>query len=349
MHRIFKHSVFWIAYLLFQSYIEFVWIKSSYADVSEWQRFWIALKVEFCLLIPKLLFAYVSSNILARFIKNRSIVQLGIGILGVLFFATVLYRLLSVYFILPIIYNEADSNPYSILRLLTTILDIVTVAGIFQVIRMFNQQLKTAQNEKLLIKSKLESELNYLKSQTNPHFLFNTLNNIYGLSKRNSELSSEAILKLSKVLRFTIYGSQKKWIPLSDELEIIRNYIEIEKLRYSNSLRIAFNTQLDVEGEITPLILLPLVENAFKHGASESMDHSFIEINCTLNASMKLHFNIKNSHEKQSEVELEKGIGLNNIERQLKMLYKEYTLNIFENENLFEVNLMINLNSYESL
>jgi two-component system LytT family sensor kinase len=350
MMRIVKHLTFWLVYLFFQSYIEFVWIKNSYANLSEFARFMIALKVEASLLIPKLLFTYGSTFILLSFYKNKKSLELFTRFIGLFILSLTLYRIIIIQFVLPYLYNEVEKDVYSVIRILTASIDIIAVAGVFQVIKLYKLQLKSVQNEEQLVKAKLETELSYLKSQTNPHFLFNTLNNIYGLSKKNPSLSSDAILKLSKVLRFMIYGTQKALISIDEEMDLIRNYIEIETLRYSNKLDLTYTYKNDCVGSsITPLILLPFVENAFKHGVAESTTNAFIVINCNIDPQNELRFSVSNSKEVDSNNNDSDGIGLKNVKRQLSLLYKKYSLDIIENEHTYEIKLWISLNSYESI
>ncbi len=350
MARIYKHFIFWLLYLLFQSYIEFIWIKSSYESISELARFALALNVELSLLIPKLLFTYGSTVLLLSFYKNKNSVNLFVRLIGLFILSLSLYRFITFYFILPIIYTEVEKEVFSMMRILTASIDIIAVSGVFQVIKLFKLQLKSSEKEQLLVKSKLEAELSFLKSQTNPHFLFNTLNNIYGLSKKNSAISSEAILKLSKMLRFMIYDTRKPLILIEEEWDLIRNYIELEQLRYSNKLDLQLNFEnLGANTSITPLILLPFVENAFKHGVAESTERAFVKIDCKINNNNELLFYVQNSKELSNTEGNEHGIGLTNVKRQLSLLYKNYKLDILENDKLFEVSLFISLNSYENI
>lgn len=350
MNRILKHVFFWLAYLLFQAYIEFIWIKSSYEHLSAFSRLIIALEVELLLLFPKMVFTYMSTYLLLSYKKNRNIYQLFFRGLFTISISILVYRLIAIYVVLPYIYHEVDKDPFSIMRILTTSIEIITVTGIFQVIKLLNIQLKTEHQEQQLVRSKLEAELSYLKSQTNPHFLFNTLNNIYGLSKKNPALSSEIILKLSKLLRFMIYGTRKPLLLIEEEIDLIENYIEIEKLRYSNKLALDFSFENEAsEVYITPLILLPLVENAFKHGVAESTNDAFIFIHCKINEQKELSFLVKNSKEIQEKIEGHEGIGLSNIKRQLQLLYKKHHLEINETDTEFELKLYISLDSYEQI
>jgi LytS/YehU family sensor histidine kinase len=191
------------------------------------------------------------------------------------------------------------------------------------------------------------AELNYLKSQTNPHFLFNTLNNIYSLARDKSDLAPESILRLSKILRFMLYETSGPYIAVEQELKIITDYIELEKLRYDESLRINFNHDIeDMKQAIPPLLLIPLVENAFKHGVSETRGNPFIDIHLSVN-KRQLTFTVKNSAEASAEgLIVKENIGLSNLRRQLQLLYTDYKLAVQQGESIFTTTLKINLASH---
>lgn len=208
----------------------------------------------------------------------------------------------------------------------------------------FYQQLKRAAVQ--LKVEKQEAELNYLKSQTNPHFLFNTLNNIYSLSRDKSDGAPEAILKLSKILRFMLYEAGGNYIPIENELKIINDYISLESLRYDESLRINFSHDLeDRQQAIPPLLLMPLVENAFKHGTSETRANPFVEIHLLLK-NRRLNFKVRNSSEGKPEDAIVENIGLSNLRRQLELLYTDYKLNVYQGKGEFIAELKINLQSH---
>lgn len=192
---------------------------------------------------------------------------------------------------------------------------------------------------------KQEAELNYLKSQTNPHFLFNTLNNIYALARDKSDLAPESILRLSKILRFMLYETGGSYIAIEQELKIISDYIELEKLRYDESLHVNFNYDIeDMKQALPPLLLIPLVENAFKHGASETRGTPFVDIHLSVK-QRQLQFYVKNSTETFSEV-VKENIGLSNLRRQLELLYTDYDLSVQQGESMFTATLKINLASH---
>ena len=194
---------------------------------------------------------------------------------------------------------------------------------------------------------KQEAELNYLKSQTNPHFLFNTLNNIYSLARDKSDLAPDSIMRLSKILRFMLYETGGEYIAVEQELKIMTDYIALEKLRYDESLRVNFNHDVeDMKQSIPPLLLIPLVENAFKHGVSETRNQPFVDIHLAISNRM-LNFIIKNSSEALPSGEpVTENIGLSNLRRQLQLLYTDYNLSVQQNGSVFTTMLRINLASH---
>lgn len=194
---------------------------------------------------------------------------------------------------------------------------------------------------------KQEAELNYLKSQTNPHFLFNTLNNIYSLARDKSDLAPDSIMRLSKILRFMLYETSGEYIAVEQELKIMNDYIALEKLRYDESLRVNFNHDVeDLKQAVPPLLLIPLVENAFKHGVSETRSQPFVDIHLSIRSRM-LNFIIKNSAEAATgEGPVKENIGLSNLRRQLQLLYTDYHLSVQQNGSIFISMLRINLASH---
>jgi sensor histidine kinase YesM len=217
----------------------------------------------------------------------------------------------------------------------------------FGIIRHIYNYVKLKQTSQQLRIEKQQAELNYLKSQTNPHFLFNTLNNIYSLAKDKSDLAPESILRVSKILRFMLYETGGEFIAADQELKIISDYIELERLRYDESLRINFNYDIeDMKQALPPLLLVPLVENAFKHGVSETRMLPFVDIHLSIK-NRGLSFIVKNSTDKSvSLAAVQENIGLKNLRRQLELLYKEYDLSIQQDDSCFTAILKINLASH---
>ncbi|MFZ1678411.1 MAG: histidine kinase [Saprospiraceae bacterium] len=217
----------------------------------------------------------------------------------------------------------------------------------FGLAKLLYDNFKLKQTTQQLRLEKQEAELNYLKSQTNPHFLFNTLNNIYALARDKSDLTPESILRLSKILRFMLYETSGGYITIEQELEIISDYIALEKLRYDDSLHIHFKHEIeDIKQPLPPLLLIPLVENAFKHGVSETRNQPFVDIHLSIKQQI-LTFIVKNSIENiHGEKMVKENIGLSNLRRQLELLYTTYNLTVQQDEAVFTATLEINLGSH---
>ncbi|KAF2341914.1 sensor histidine kinase [Flavobacterium tistrianum] len=194
---------------------------------------------------------------------------------------------------------------------------------------------------KVILEENKNTEIKFLKAQINPHFVFNTLNNIYSMVYFQSDKSLTAIDKLSQIMRFTTYESQKEKIKLSDEVAYIKAYIELEELRHQESLFVDLKLELENEfEEIPPYILSPLVENALKHGAVSNSEP--IEIYLKV-LSGKLVFKVKNAIGTQKKDSLG-GIGLDNLQKRLEIHYPEkHQLKITNEENHFTAELEIDL------
>ena len=259
-----------------------------------------------------------------------------------------LYRALGFFFIDPIIYGWSGSTAsfFYALAFPVALMDIGFASGAAIALKQIRQQLTRARVERVLIKEKLETELKYLRNQMNPHFLFNTLNNIYALARKKSDETPNVVMKLSKLLRFMLYEAAKPLITIGDEIRMLEDYIDLEKIRYSGRLTVNFLKEIDNEQEtISPLLLLPFVENAFKHGASESRFVSHIHIEIKLQNSI-LSFNVKNTKENNDQRDGNTKIGLSNVKRQLELMYTDYDLQVLNEASLFIISLMINLKSY---
>jgi two-component system, LytTR family, sensor kinase len=216
--------------------------------------------------------------------------------------------------------------------------------GIIRYTYDFRRLRETAQQLRI---EKQAAELSYLKSQTNPHFLFNTLNNIYSLSRDKSDLAPVAILRLSELLRYMLYETSDRYVPLHKEVDTINHYLSLERLRYDDTLQVTFTTDLDNPGQpLPPLLLIPLVENAFKHGVSETRHQPFVHISLTVR-QQQLNFRVENSVEEPTPASVE-GIGLANLRRQLELLFTSYSLTTAPATSTFVATLTINLASHVS-
>ncbi|OCX54812.1 hypothetical protein BEL04_05385 [Mucilaginibacter sp. PPCGB 2223] len=222
--------------------------------------------------------------------------------------------------------------------------DMMATAAIFVFFKILKDQLIVQKRALTLEKEKAETELKLLKTQLNPHFLFNTLNNIYSLSFTSSPVTSESIARLADILDHMLYRCNTPYVSLSAEIDLIKNYIELEKLRYDERLTVKFKTNIGKPMAIAPLILLSLVENAFKHGASDDTGAPVIDI-CLTTCEERFIFKISNTVTHQNGPatgQPGERIGLNNLRRQLDLIYgKDYTLGVTRIDGYFTVELII--------
>jgi hypothetical protein len=191
----------------------------------------------------------------------------------------------------------------------------------------------------------LLAELNFLKAQIHPHFLFNTLNNLYALTLNQSPKAPHIVIGLSEILRYMLYECDKEYISLKKDLEILESYIALEKLRYEDRLELNFSISGQIqEQQIAPLLLIPLVENAFKHGVSEQVGESWIKMDLTIQ-NQKLKFKIANSKPQFMADDRHIGnIGLTNVKKRLMLIYPDaHELKIKEDEDMFLIVLDIDL------
>ena len=204
--------------------------------------------------------------------------------------------------------------------------------GIFWVIRqlVFNSKLK---NEKM------KAELMLLKSQVSPHFFFNTLNNLYGLVAKNPQKAQELILKLSDMMRYSIYEGEKDTVALREEVDFLKNFIELHKMRYHKQISVDFKCDVDENRKVVPLLFIILLENAFKHGVENLRENAYIKVNL-IESQKQIRFMVENNY---NRIHNEPGIGLKNLKRRLELIYpKQYELTFSISENVYQAQLILN-------
>jgi LytS/YehU family sensor histidine kinase len=191
-------------------------------------------------------------------------------------------------------------------------------------------------------KEKVEAEMKMLKSHLDPHFLFNSLNVIYSLARKNHENTSDAVIQLSDIMRFITYDAKEKTIEISDEVTLIEKYIALQNYRLEKEALVEFEKQIGQNVEIAPLLLLPLVENAYKHGIKGNIRNGWIKILLRTETN-NIKFEITNSiGEDQVQHGSEKGSGLNNIRQRLELIYPgNHTFEIAKEKDKFKVHLSI--------
>jgi len=240
-------------------------------------------------------------------------------------------------------FGTGSKNPWAP----PTILTMNLMTGFASMIVLFKYWMKK-QREFLSEKNeKINAELQLLKAQIHPHFLFNTLNNIYSYSLKNAAQTSHMILKLSSLLRYILYDCKADEVMLDREIDTMKNYIDLEKERYANRLEISINVEGDTKGKyMAPLLLLPFLENAFKHGTSEQLEKPWLSMDISVKQnimSCKI-INSKNETVKPNE----NGIGITNVKTRLSYLYpNHHELKLVDEGNFFVVSLLVELQQAE--
>ncbi|WP_295122874.1 sensor histidine kinase [uncultured Chitinophaga sp.] len=209
---------------------------------------------------------------------------------------------------------------------------------------------QTQRRQQLLEKEKLETELKFLRYQSNPHFLFNTINSIFFLIHKNPHMASDSLAKFSDMLRYQLYECNDKQIALEKEIAYLANFVELEKLRQNEHVRVVSNINVPADGlAVAPFILMTFVENAFKHVSKSSDTNNYIDINIHVDG-LTLTFIVTNtiSADYSGDVVHYGGIGLQNVQRRLDLVYPgNYQLDIEQDEQLYKVRLCLELTPVE--
>lgn len=266
-----------------------------------------------------------------------------------------IYLVISVILITPVkglafyILNLADedSRRQVLFNLHYTFLSAFLVAGSSTVIKILYEWVIYQRDKKKLEKENMQSELKFLKNQINPHFLFNTLNNIYALSLIKSEATPEVILKLSDLLRYMLYECNEPKVKLRNEISYMKNYLDLERLRQKPDVILEFKVEGEVkEQTITPLIFTPFLENAFKHGVNKVLENACVRVFLKVKKN-KLKFIVENSKPEFTTNMInisQGGIGLANVKKRLEMLYSDnYSLEIENTMTYYKIELTLNL------
>ncbi|MCG2614590.1 histidine kinase [Terrimonas sp. NA20] len=351
-----RHLSFWIVWLLFQLFLYSFTPSPVLSQQNFWTRIYLTLPETVLYLVPQLFLAYslMYGVITKLVIPGRYITAmfativliLATALLSALMSITVVdqVRFAMTRSISPVI-AQHPTTPRSIsigVAMLAGLRGAVTIGGIAAAIKLMKCFYEKQQAALTLEKEKINAELQMLKAQLHPHFLFNTLNNIYSLTQDVSIKASGMIMRLSGMLRYMLYEGSKASVPLNKELQMINDYIQLEAIRYDKSLELSIAIPDNTNAAIAPLILLPFVENAFKHGASKMIEQPWISLTIEMNGnhlSMKL-INGKDNNKPDTEP----GIGIANARKRLGLLYpQKHNLQISEEEEMFFVHLKIEL------
>jgi len=329
--RFLQHAGFWLSFVLL-----FMVIYGPVFDLFPW------LFLSSIVMLPFTMVVVYTINylLLPGFLKRKRYVSLGAIVLLILILEPPIPRIL----VMILSGETINFKNFMDYNMLPFYFETGLIIFIALSIKLFKERNREQEEKNQLEKQKLKAELTALKSQLNAHFLFNTLNNLYGLAMQKSDRTPSGILMLSEMLHFVLYECSTERYNLMKELDFINNYIELEKLRYGKRLKINMENDLkDSETLIAPLLLFPFVENSFKHGASKKINDVWIRIKVRTSEE-EIHFDVENNRAPSSDDEANSGggVGLDNVKKRLEILYPlQHRLVIHENETTFSVGLII--------
>ena len=352
-NRVARHVSYWIFWGVFQGFLySFVAVKSGYEYFSRLQS---SLVESFIYLIPHIFLSYLLIYfVVPRFLLKQRYLQTVLWV-SILFFVTAAISAILALTLIHWVREAILGQPYVesteqfgfglpiFLGLLAGFRGAITIGGISAAIKLMKHWYVKEQRNLMLQKENMEAQLEVLKAQIHPHFLFNTLNNIYSHTRNSSPVASKMLMELSDMLRYILYEGNQQQVALSKELKMITDYIELEKLRYGNKLEVTIDVPTNANRySIAPLLLLPFVENCFKHGASTMLEHPWVSLHISINNNL-LHMKLLNGKIQTDETH-SMGIGLKNVQERLRLLYPgKHELQIINEPDVFIVNLKAEL------
>lgn len=331
------HLLFWVLYILVWSIRDLVF-HSNYLEL---------LKSNTILMLPYLPLVYLNLYFLMPRFLLKAHYGVYIAILGLAVFTMVLISKWQHYWLFKSVYEDTVTAEFfiSIQGLMIISTELIILIALSMVLYLLKEWYQKERYTKELEKQRLSAELALLKQQINPHFVFNTLNTIYHLMERRTEQAKEVLMQFSDTLSHQLYDTSKEKISIQKEIEYLKNYIAIEKLRHEDHLKLtcSWPEKNSSNYQIAPMMLIPFVENAFKHGRSAS--GYWINLEMDLNHEGQLTFNIQNKiNPGNGKINSKKGIGLANVRRRLNLTYPaKHELKIIENKESFTAQLKIQL------
>jgi len=336
--RIFFHISYWICVVLF---FTFLW-------GTRYSNYWVCFYNELIFLPIKLGVTYFALYfIIPKLLFKRKYFYLITVSILTMVTGGILQRMLVFYSSIP---SLGLTNPSVSLvdptEVLNHIINTTSVMIIPVAIKLYGYSLEKENKILTLSQEKTKAELLFLRSQIQPHFFFNVLNDLYAMALKQSDRTADMILELSGLMRYVLQESTADFVPLEKELNYIRNYIELEKLRYGNRISVDLLVSGDVSGYvIAPLLLLPFVENAFKHSSIKEISGDWILIELLFSAG-ELTMIVANSYDSDAVKSnyISSGIGIKNVRQRLDILYpKRYALSNETSQNTYKCRLTINL------
>jgi sensor histidine kinase YesM len=338
--RIGLHVLFWSVYLPLNALLGCV-IQQQPIETFGSNLIGEAFSLPFKMLLVYFMFYYI----IPLYLDRSKLSYLMLSLIAAFACAILAYRIVFVYIYFPNFGAPKEYFVFSGSGLMLTAFDCFITLAAACTIKFVRLHYKSLEFEQQLIREKLESELNFLRAQTNPHFLFNTLNNLYGLARKKSDKTADAIMMLAKIMRYVLYECRAPMVAVSAEARIIEDFIELEKLRYNKRLTVTYEQFLEEpETPIAPLLLLPFVENSFKHGPGSMTGDATIDIRLKMERQV-LTFQVCNSVDPDYQTPAGGGIGLVNVRRQLDLLYPgRYELTAGQINGMYQSELTMHLN-----
>lgn len=333
--RIAIHTLFWVcAWFFFFFYYKRYSEVNIYTFIASVINLVAAIATVYTFnyyLIPKIL------------LKNKRIKFFAFAFVAIVMFFYI-QLLLTLFLVVKLLNAENRLFP-EMIDVMMLFYNLFFVVFVAIAIKFYKRWAEKDYREQKVQKAKVEAELQMLKAQINPHFLFNTLNSIYVLAMKKSEQTASVVMMLSDILDYILYRIDTPKIAIANEIQIIENYIELEKIRFADRVDVNFTYNLvSKDIQIPPMLVIPFVENAFKHGVAKSISKSWIKI--AINESGNtLNILLSNSKSQTSAKGISGGIGLANVTKRLELIYGDsYKLNISEKTNLYDVSLSIPIN-----
>lgn len=350
-HRIARHVTFWLTCVVFFTAVygsKPVGGKIPYEHILV-TSYQLALVEAIAFLPIHIFLSYAFMYwLIPRFLMVGKYLRFLLALAACVFFMAFLSFIVSKYVLGPFRIMLDLPQPFSnfYFGLMGGLRGGLTVAGFAGAIKLAKHWYQKNQQNQQLENERVKAELQLLKAQVHPHFLFNTLNNLYALTLTQSARAPEVVLKLSGLLRYMLYECNIPQVSLSRELQLMYDYLELEQLRYGDRLDLSVNVSGEIEGKsIAPLLLIPFLENSFKHGASEHLDQAWISVDMSVRDNV-LKFKVMNAVPAAENSQIVSGgLGLLNVRKRLQLIYPNgHELRTIRESETFIVSLTIRLN-----
>lgn len=329
------HAAFWLLYVASEYFANLLHVHPE-RRLAFFQSIFLTLPL---LMLPTYFIAWYVVPRYLRSSRWHVFVLWVLVVAAFVFFARLKWEEMLIYL------QSGERFDMPVNKLLKNIIRDYAIIALAVCINIIGDYRKNQRQNEQLAKAKAEAEIKLLRGQLHPHFLFNSLNNIYSLALMKSDLTSDSILKLTELLDYLVYRANLDKVALSKEVQLLENYVDLEKLRYGEKLKVEMDIALHNEGvQVAPLILLPFAENCFKHGGPGADGLFCIRIKLHSD-DQRLHFEITNSKKKRRENNpVNGGVGLENIRQRLTLLYpNRHKLDISDQPDGYSVRLEVNI------